>query len=451
MNYESAVRYLLTLGRELAAPTQAAAAKFNLENIAMLIERLGRPDRAYPTVHIAGTNGKGSTAAFLEAILREAGFRTGLNTSPHLERINERFRINGEEIGDQLFAETFSRIHGVIEELLAEGKLRAHPTYFECVTALAFEVFAQARVEFGVIEVGLGGRLDATNIITPAVSVITRIDFDHENFLGHSLKEIASEKAGILKYGVAAVIAPQLPEVLEVLRERAKELHCPVVETGEAYSLEEEQFEDGRARARLREIATGREFALAPELPGRFQLQNALNALAAARVLQERQYRITEESMVRGIAAAKWPGRLERLQTRPDVYLDGAHNPGAARELARFLEENFRGRKIYMLFGSMRDKAIDEVTGAIFPHVHEVIFTEPRTPRAISAAQLGQLAGHHARHYSVIADAEQAMEAVMAKAEPVDAVFITGSLYLVGQLRHAWKQRRKFASMGERP
>src|SRR5208337_3827829 len=179
MDYPSAVRYLLSLGRELAAPTQAAAAKFDLENTTVLLERLGRPDRAYPTIHIAGTNGKGSTAAFVESILRHAGFRTGLNTSPHLERPNE------------LFARTFTRIHSVIEELLAEGKLRAHPTYFECVTALAFEAFACERVEFAVIEVGLGGRLDATNIITPVVSIITRIDFDHENFLGHSLREIA--------------------------------------------------------------------------------------------------------------------------------------------------------------------------------------------------------------------------------------------------------------------
>src|SRR6478736_1318793 len=223
MNYDDAVRYLLSLGRELAAPTQAAAAKFDLENILILAERLGRPDRAYPSVHIAGTNGKGSTAAFLEAILRDAGFRTGLNTSPHLERINERIRIAGEEISDELFAELFTRILAMIEELLAEGKLKAHPTYFECVTALALQVFARERVEFAVVEVGLGGRLDATNILTHVVSVITRMDFVYENFLGHSLREIGGEKAGILKAGVPAVLAPQLPEAGEVLRAKAEE------------------------------------------------------------------------------------------------------------------------------------------------------------------------------------------------------------------------------------
>ena len=197
MNYEAAVRYLLTLGRELAAPTQAAAAKFDLENITILADRLGRPDRAFPSTHIAGTNGKGSTAAFLESILRSAGFRTGLNTSPHLERINERIRINGQEISDDSFAEAFTRIHDLIEELLADGKLRAHPTYFECITAMAFESFARERVEFGVFEVGLGGRLDATNILhplipsSPASISITKI-FSATRFAKSPPKKLAS-------------------------------------------------------------------------------------------------------------------------------------------------------------------------------------------------------------------------------------------------------------------
>jgi dihydrofolate synthase/folylpolyglutamate synthase len=446
MNYESAVRYLLSLGRELAAPTQAAAAKFDLENITILLERLGRPDRAFPCVHIAGTNGKGSTAAFLEKILRDAGFRTGLNTSPHLERINERIRISGKEISDERFAEIFTRIHAVIEELLAEGKLRAHPTYFECVTTLAFEAFARGRVDFAVIEVGLGGRLDATNVVTPLVSVITRIDFDHENYLGHSLREIAGEKAGILKPRVPAVFAAQSPEAHEVLVARATELRCPFVETPELFRVEKETLEDGCVRATAVETSGGKSFSLEPKLAGRFQLQNVLNALAAARILQNRSYRITDENIVTGIATTEWPGRLERLQTRPDVYLDGAHNPGAARELARFLEENFAGRKVYLIFGAMRDKAVDEVTGMLFPHAHEVIFTQPGTPRAVSARQLAEMAGDHAAKFIVIEDAEQALESALSKAGPEDAVFITGSLYLVGELRHAWNARRKVAS-----
>jgi dihydrofolate synthase/folylpolyglutamate synthase len=387
MNYDAAVRYLLTLGRELAAPTQAAAAKFDLENITVLVERLGRPDRTYPSAHIAGTNGKGSTAAFLESILRHGGFRTGLNTSPHLEKINERIRINGEEISDEAFAATFTRIQVLIEELLAAGKLRAHPTYFECVTAMAFE------------------------------------------------------KAGILKPGVPIVLAEQRPEAREVILTRAKELSCSVIEPANAFRIEHETMQTGSFRARVTETASGTAFEIAPSLPGRFQFQNALNALAAARFLSHRGFQIPDDAITQGIARAVWPGRLEKLQSHPDVYLDGAHNPGAARELALFLEQNFAGRKIWLLYGALRDKAVDEVAGQLFPRASEVIFTEPRTSRAISATRLAEIAAHHASHFTVVSSAEQAFEQTLSKAATDDAIFITGSLYLVGQLRHYWKSR----------
>src|SRR5258708_5837434 len=446
MNYDAAVRYLLSLGRELAAPTEAAAAKFDLENIGVLAERLGRPDRAYPSAHIAGTNGKGSTAAFLESILRHAGFRTGLNTSPHLEKINERIRVNGAEISDYDFAETFTRIQAQIEELLAAGKLRAHPTYFECVTAMAFEYFARAHVDFGIFEVGLGGRLDATNILTPAISVVTRVDFDHENFLGHSLREIAAEKAGILKQGIPVALAEQPPEAREVILTRAKELGCPVIETPLAYRVDEQAMENGCIRARITEIASGWSAKLAPQLAGRFQLQNAINAVAAARALSPRGFRIPGGAMGQGLPAARWPGRLEKLQSRPDIYVDGAHNPGAARELAVFWKENFAGRRIFLLYGALRDKAVDEIAGVLFPRAAEVVFTEPRTSRAISASQLSEIAAHHAGHSSVIADAEQALDYLLSRAAPQGAVFVTGSPHLVGQLRHYWRQRAQVAA-----
>jgi dihydrofolate synthase/folylpolyglutamate synthase len=446
MNYDAAVRYLLSLGRELAAPTQAAAAKFDLENITVLTERLGRPDRGYASVHIAGTNGKGSTAAFLESILRQAGFRTGLYTSPHLEKINERIRVNGAEISDADFAETFTRMQVLIEELLAAGRLRAHPTYFECVTAMAFAYFAQAGVEFGIFEVGLGGRLDATNILAPAVSIITRIDFDHENFLGHSLRAIASEKAGILKQRVPVVVGSQLPEVREVILSRAEELGCPVVDTAQAYRVEQLRMEQGCVRALITEIHSGWSANLAPRLPGSFQLQNAINAVAAARTLAALGRTISVQAIEEGIASAVWPGRLEKLQSHPDVYVDGAHNPGAARELAGFWEENFAGRNIFVLYGALRDKAVDEIAGLLFPHAAEVVFTDAGTSRAISASQLHEIAAHHAAHSSVIADPEKGFEYLLAKARPVDAVFVTGSLYLVGQLRQYWKQRAQLAA-----
>src|SRR5882762_8851683 len=446
MKYEASVRYLLSLGRELAAPTQASAAKFDLENITVLAERLGHPERTYPSAHIAGTNGKGSTAAFLESILRHSGFRTGLNTSPHLERINERIRINGNEIGDQSFAETLSRIQVLIEELLATGKLRAHPTYFECVTAMAFEYFARERVEFAVFEVGLGGRLDATNILSPLLTIITRIDFDHENFLGHSLAEIAREKGGILKPGVPFVLSEQRPEARQVVLARAQSLGCPVIEPAQIFRVNQESMQTGRVHARVVETDSGKIFELAPNLPGRFQLENALNAIAAVRLLCERGFRISSDAITQGIANTVWPGRLEQLHSSPDVYLDGAHNPAAARELAHFLEQNFGGRKVWLIYAALRDKAVDEVAGLLFPHAAEVIFTAPRISRAVSATQLAEIAGHHAARFSVLPDAERAFEYALAEAAPEDAIFITGALYLVGQLRHYWKQRAQVAT-----
>ena len=446
MNYDAAVQYLLSLGRELAAPTQAAAAKFDLENIRILAERLDHPERAYPSAHIAGTNGKGSTAAFLESILRHAGFRTGLNTSPHLVKINERIRVNGRDINDEQFAAVVTHIHGLIEELLAEGELRAHPTYFECVTAMAFAFFAAERVEFGVFEVGLGGRLDATNILVPVVTILTRIDFDHENFLGHSLEEIAAEKAGILKSGVPVVIAAeQRAEAHRVIVDRAKKLVCPIVNTATAYRAHDITLDVGCVRASVTEIATGWSVKIAPRLPGRFQLDNAVNAIATARLLTASGLRISDDAITRGIADAVWPGRIEKLQSKPDIYLDGAHNPSAARELATFLAENFAMKNIRLLFGAMRDKAVDEIAGILFPLATEVIFTEPRNPRAISAPQLAEIAAHYAVSSRIIPDAEKALEYAIAQSGSDDAIFITGSLYLVGQLREQWKNRVKVA------
>ena len=459
MNYDASVRYLLSLGRELAAPTQAAAAKFDLENITVLDEALGYPSRAYPCAHIAGTNGKGSTAAFLESMVRHAGFRTGLNTSPHLEKINERIRIDGKEISDEAFASTFSHIHQHIEELLAAGKLRAHPTYFECVTAMAFDYFARQCIDFGVFEVGLGGRLDATNILQPAVCIITRIDFDHENFLGHSLREIAGEKAGILKPGIPAIMAEQLPEAREVIVKRAAALGCRVVDTANDYRIEEQASEpqtpagdrNPSAGVRIIEICSGWSIKVAPSLRGRFQLQNALNAVAASRILIGLEFAIPDEAVVAGIANTVWPGRLEKVESSPDLYFDGAHNPGAARELVDFVKQNFASRKIWLIYGALRDKAVDEVAGLLFPLAMHVIITEPRTPRSISAGQLAEMVGHHAEHLSVIGEAEHALGHALRAAGPEDAIFVTGSLYLVGQLRHHWRIRSQVAARQETP
>src|ERR1700723_1538021 len=249
MTYEESVRALFSLGRELAAPQQARVQKFGLANSTILAEALGQPQRSSPCVHIAGTNGKGSTAAMLECVLRSAGLRTGLYTSPHLERINERIRIDGEDISDENFAEAWSRVHASIESLMASAKLAAHPTFFECVTAMAFLAFARHHVDFAIYEVGLGGRLDATNIVEPEVAIITPVDFDHENYLGHSIEEIAAEKAGIIKFGAWVVSASERLEARGVIAKRCAEMDARLVEVDSAAHLEDVQNSSGSYRA----------------------------------------------------------------------------------------------------------------------------------------------------------------------------------------------------------
>src|SRR3984893_3672692 len=435
MNYEESIRALVALGRELGAPRQARVEKFGLETITTLARDLGNPHSAAPSAHVAGTNGKGSTAAMLESILRASGLRTGLYTSPHLERIDERIRINGEDISDESFASCWTRVHASIESLMATGSLSAHPTFFECVTAMAFLAFAQHDVDFAVDEVGLGGRFDATNIVLPSIAILTPIDFDHENFLGHSIEEIAAEKAGILKAGAWVVSSAERLEARAVISCRAQQLDLRLIEVDSAWRIEDTQVSGGCYRAVVVPSRSDRRFVIAPRLPGRFQLRNALTAATAARLLAERGFPVTEQAIERGISTVRWPGRLERLSERPALYLDGTHNPAGARELVKFWEENFAGSRLVLVDGALRDKAVDEIAGLRVPHPDAVILTDPRQPRAISASVLAEIAGHLAKHSVGISDPDEALERAITMAAPEGAVFATGSLYLVGDLR----------------
>jgi dihydrofolate synthase/folylpolyglutamate synthase len=441
MTYEESVRYLYSLGRELASPRQASATKFDLVGITTLCEHLGQPQRAFESVHIAGTNGKGSTAAMMDSILRAAGLRTGLYTSPHLERINERIRLDGQDISDADFAATFTRLQAAIEELLASGRLAAHPTFFECMTALAFEFFAKSGAQFAVCEVGMGGRLDATNILTPEVAVITQIDLDHENYLGHSIEEIAGEKAGIIKPGARVVSAAEHLIARVVIRRRAAEQSAFLVEIENAFRIEDVTSRNGCFSFTAIATDSGARIPVALPLPGRFQIRNALTALAASRMLADRGAPVDDDACARGIATTRWPGRLERIADRPEIYVDGAHNPAGAREIAVFWEAFLKGRNIFLIYGAMRDKAVDEVAGLLFPRASAVIITSPDQPRAISAAVLAEMVGHHAQRVEVIRDPAKALERALELASPDDVIFITGSLFLVGDLRRYWKSR----------
>lgn len=420
----------------MALGHEVRAQKFGLENVSTLLDDLGNPQEAFPTLLIAGTNGKGSVAAMLDAVLRSTGRRVGLYTSPHLIRINERIRLEGEEIPDKDFAGIFTRLQARIESLMAAGHLSVHPTYFECLTAVAFEYFREQRVDVAVLEVGMGGRLDATNLVRPLVSVITQIDFDHEAYLGHSIEQIAGEKAGIIKPGGAVVTSAERPEAVGVIRARAAELGARLLEVDQVCRVENLRQEGGRYSFRVR-VGEARPLDIALGLRGRFQVRNALAAIVTAHVLNEAGYRLSSRAIVTGLTSARWLGRMEHVASGPDVFLDGAHNPAGARAVVEFWKAHFGGRRIWLVYGAMRDKAVAEVTELLFPLAHAAILTQPNQPRATSAEALAKLARHLNPNLHVAPAPAEALARALELAAADDIVFVTGSLYLVGAARQA--------------
>jgi len=436
MDYSQATRYLISLGNEIRASTAEAipAAKMGLENIAVLLEELGQPQAAYPSVLVAGTNGKGSAAAMMEAVLRAWGLRTGLYTSPHLVEINERIQVSGEPIPPDEFAALFTALRARIEPLLAAGRLRFHPTYFECLTAMGMEYFRQRRVDFAVLEVGMGGRLDATNTATPLVSIITQVDFDHERFLGTTIEAIAAEKAGIIKPNGIVVSTASHPSAAEVIRQVAAEKQARLVEAWREYSATDIRSEDGLYSFGARH-EDGFSLPVRLALRGRHQIENAMAVIGAARELARLGFPCTETSIQQGLAAASWPGRLEKIHERPLVFLDGAHNPAGARALARFWEEHFDGRKILLVYGAMRDKAVPEITEILFPRAAAVILTRPGQSRATAPETLRDISHDLNPNLLIEPTPAAALERALELASPDDVIFATGSLFLVGDLR----------------
>ncbi|HYO81679.1 MAG TPA: folylpolyglutamate synthase/dihydrofolate synthase family protein [Bryobacteraceae bacterium] len=414
MRYPETVEYLYALGNEIKT------VKFGLTGIRTVLAELGDPQGAFPSVHAAGTNGKGSTCAMIESGLRAAGRRTGLYTSPHLMEPTERIRISGEKVSAQEFADAFARVHEANDRLLASGELEHHTTYFETVTAMAFLLFCERGVETAVVETGLGGRLDATNVLSPRLCVITPIDFDHEAWLGNSIEQIAGEKAGILKPRVPAVIAHQRPEAADVIRARARELDCSLIDA------------DGRGAADVSLGPSGSAFRYGPlqvlcPLPGAHQIGNTITAIEALRALG-----ISDDAIEAGVARTEWPARLQRISTAPDILLDGAHNPAGARALAEYLQTFFVGRQpVWLVYGAMRDKSVEEITEILFPLADHVIVTAPDSPRAVTPEALASTS----EHPSIVTSSNTRQALELARKAPADVVVvITGSLYLAGEV-----------------
>jgi dihydrofolate synthase / folylpolyglutamate synthase len=415
--YPDSVRYLYSLGNEVKT------AKLGLDRMCALIAALGHPERAFRVVHVAGTNGKGSTAAMIESSLRVWGARTGLYTSPHLVEPTERIRIDGVPVAAEEFASAFARVHRAAEDLLRDGVIDLHPTYFETVTAMAFVLFRERGVHWAVVEVGLGGRLDATNIVVPELAVVTPIDFDHEVYLGKSIESIAAEKAGILKPGVPAVFACQRPEAQGVLEDTARAAGLHYTSSGD-WSIENL---DVQARGSRFIARHWRKLSIECPLAGEHQVANSVTAVAVLDALGA-----PSAAIELGIRGTRWPGRLEYVRARPDIVLDGAHNPAGARALAAYIERFRAGRRVWLIYGAMRDKAVSEVAGILFPLADEVIATAPDQARAVRPELIAELGSHPRLR---VAPRLAGALALLEECAPDDIVFVTGSLYLVGEAR----------------
>ncbi|HEX6465928.1 MAG TPA: folylpolyglutamate synthase/dihydrofolate synthase family protein [Terriglobales bacterium] len=451
MSYQAAIENLLALGAELAkAPGQKSLRKFDLENMRKLTSALSHPERRFPSILVAGTNGKGSTSATLASILRASRYRTGLYTSPHLLRPNERIAVNGEEISDVEFAEMHRRVAAAARELVAAGELELHPSFFEMITAMAFEYFASIGVEIAVLEVGMGGRLDATNISDPLLSIITDIALDHTEWLGDTIGKIAFEKAGTIRPNGVLVTLPQHPEANDVIGKVCMERNAravsaaqyvPPVSPGTGKFAEFSSARDGSSQAlvlrnRYPLTVMGQRIEVDSPLLGRHQLRNIALAVAAAEELCTGfGYRITPENIEQGIRQTQWPARFQVMAgegARPDVLLDVAHNPAGAWALRAALSEHCGERPITLVFGAMRDKAIDEMAQVLFPIAERVIATRIENPRAAAPEEIREIAARMGADVLVEHDLARALALAMEVTPSRGVVVIAGSVYLVG-------------------
>ncbi len=460
MSYETAIASMFALGHELA---NTPSHKFDLEHMRVLLREMNHPEREFPSVLIAGTNGKGSTAATLASILRASGLKTGLYTSPHLVRINERIRMSGVEISDDEFAGLHGEIDGIASRLVERGELPWHPSFFEMMTAIAFAFFAREQVDVAVLEVGMGGRLDATNVVEPVVSVITDISLDHQKFLGNTVGEIAREKVGIIRRGGVVVTLPQQPEANDVIGNTILDLdavgvsavqYVPPVSPGSGDYLVPSRERDfttegtGEHRGDLCRYPLqimGTKILVETPLVGRHQLRNVALAIAAAEELGKKGFSgITPASIERGIRETRWPGRFQVVPARagsPELILDVAHNPAGAWALRSTLSERYDDRPLVFVFGAMRDKAISEMTEILFPLAARVIATRPENPRAASAEEIREAASRTGTEVETISDVKAALETALAGATGKAVVVVTGSIYLVGEAMRLLKLR----------
>lgn len=436
MSYASALLGLHARVGELHPQPGQPRRKFRLEDMRVLTDALGHPEHGFPSVLIAGTNGKGSTAATLASIVSAAGYRCGLYTSPHLVRVNERIHIDGRPIGDDDFARLFFRVDDFARQLVDRGRLPSPPSFFETLTALAFLAFAEARVDLAVLEVGMGGRLDATNVVKPLLSVITDISLDHTEWLGDTIDQIAREKAGILRRNGVLITLPQHPDANRAIGEVAVELEVRGVNAAEYVPA----GTAGDAPASYPLHVAGETIEIRSPLAGAHQRRNIALAIAAAVELNHQHHdKITAAAIAQGIRNTRWPGRLEKMAVpgTGGVLLDVAHNPAGAWALRAALsamkeKSEWPGGKAVLVFGCMRDKAFEEMAQILFPLFDQIIVTPVPSPRSASAEELLHAAARTGVPASAACNGCEALE--MAFQSTYGLTVVAGSVYLVGEV-----------------
>jgi dihydrofolate synthase/folylpolyglutamate synthase len=424
MDYAAAVAYLT--GHE------RLGIKFGLENIGHLVDALGHPEKGWRSILVAGTNGKGSTVAILESILRAAGYATGRYTSPHLVRLEERMMARGSLISRDELASVVEKVKRVTDELRKKQKLLTEPTFFELTTACAFEFFRRKGVEVGVIEVGMGGRWDATNIVPAGLTAVTNIGFDHERFLGQTLAAIAAEKAATIKPGRPVLTGVTEAEPLEVIRSEAARQGSPLFEVPKEVHAEAKDEAEGQ-RVRLETPV-----AVYPEvflpLVGAHQVENLALAVRAAELSKTIGVEVKEKAVTSGVSATAWEGRLETVSGQPCLLIDAAHNPFGATVLARYLESHPHPSRV-LVFGAMKDKKASEMLGPLLPHVHQLIVTRPPSPRAQDPDSIATRAAREGFRAEVIVPPAEALAYARRQAGDNGEVVIAGSIFLAGEIK----------------
>ena len=399
---------------------------FGLTQEERILKAIGSPHKETQAIHIGGTNGKGSTAAMMSSVLQREGYRVGLYTSPHLIRFTERIKVNGKEIEE----EDVAALTGWMKNAIEAAGITPPFTFFDFTTAMALHYFKEKLVDLAILEVGLGGRLDSTNVVDPLISIITNIAKDHEEYLGKSILKIAREKAGIIKKGRPLITAATQPSVLGLFSKACREMGSPYFRVGKQFRYL--QAEDGSFDY---EGLNRKLWGIHLSLKGFHQVINATTALGAMEVLEDSGYRVSTEAMIDGLREVDWPGRLEMISSSPKVILDGAHNPAGALVLKEFLEKEHQYEHLILLIGIMRDKDIQSMLHLLAPLADHIILTRPHTDRATPPSLLKRALGQNGNKAEIAEDLKEAIEKGLSLTKKEDLLCITGSLYTVGEAR----------------